>query len=71
MFIHVVLRMHSNSEILLLIALCEGALQKAVALRQHIVHTTVQSPHGAQYILPDVYLGHISLIALVSRLFDY
>ena len=47
-------------------ALCEGAMQKAVALRQQIIHTTVQAPLRTRYILADVYDGDLSIITLVS-----
>ena len=41
-------------------------MQKAVALRQQIIHTTVQATLGTRYILADVYDGDLSIITLVS-----
>ena len=53
-------------EFVMFLALCEGAMQKAVALRQQIIHTTVQATLGTRYILADVYDGDLSIITLVS-----
>ena len=41
-------------------------MQKAVSLRQQIIHTTVQAPLGTRYIQAGVYDGDLSIITLVS-----
>ena len=51
------------------IALCSGAMAKAVALRQQICHTTAVTPTGASCMVPDVHGDRLSLFVLVRMMY--